>query len=315
MLKYAGTTAAFVVAAVVLSTPAAVAAPPDWASVPGKEVVLFYPGQAAWEWVLTAGDHSGATKFREGKNCFECHKGEEKTMGSLLVSGKKVEPTPIAGKPGFVVATVKFANDGAQLYVHLDFAEGTQPDAKMDSAFATKVTMMIDDGKVPEAKRAGCWGTCHDDAAKMTSAGSADRTKYLGRSRAKLSRQGGGDDLKAADDIAKMKADGQFLEFWQARLNAGAKSEAHAFAVLEKRAEITPNAVAADASFANGAWSVTLSRKLSAGAPYKDVAAGKSYMVGFAIHAGHTAQRFHYVSFEHSLVLDQGTADFVAAKK
>ena len=25
----------------------------DWASVPGKDVVLFYPGQASWEWALT----------------------------------------------------------------------------------------------------------------------------------------------------------------------------------------------------------------------------------------------------------------------
>ena len=61
----------------------------DWAGVPGKDVVLFYPGQSPFEWQLTPTDHSGAPKFRDGKNCHECHDGEEKSMGTLLVSGKK----------------------------------------------------------------------------------------------------------------------------------------------------------------------------------------------------------------------------------
>ena len=40
--------------------------------------------------------------------------------------------------------------------------------------------------------------------------------------------------------------------------------------------------------------------------PAKDVA---------LFYSGHTAKRFHYVSFERSLVLDQGSADFVATKQ
>ena len=61
----------------------------DWAGVPGKEVVLFYPGQSSWEWALTPDDMSGATKFRsEGKSCFDCHDGEEKKMGANLVTGQ-----------------------------------------------------------------------------------------------------------------------------------------------------------------------------------------------------------------------------------
>ena len=35
----------------------------------------------------------------------------------------------------------------------------------------------------------------------------------------------------------------------------------------------------------------------------------------FAIHAGHTAHRFHYVSYERSLMLNSGTADLVAVKQ
>lgn len=291
------------------------AAAVEWGSVPGKDVILLYPGQTSWEWVLTASDHSGATKFREGKNCKECHAGEEKTMGDLLVSGKKKEATPIAGKPGSAVVNVKFAHDGDKLHVRFEFAEGAQPDAKMDPAFPTKIAMMINDGKVVEANRAGCWGTCHDDATQMTSADGKERTKYLARSRAKIARTGGGDDLKPAEELGKIRADGGYLEYWQARLKPGAPAGAVDGVILEKREESKQPAVAAEAAFAGGKWTVTLSRKMAQGAPYKDIVAGKPYTVGFALHAGHAAKRFHYVSFEHTLVLDQGAADFVAAKK
>ena len=54
-----------------------------------------------------------------------------------------IEPSPIAGKPGFITAVVKFANDGTNLYTHIDVKEGSQPDAKQDAANATKVTMMV----------------------------------------------------------------------------------------------------------------------------------------------------------------------------
>ncbi len=305
-------TAATVLIGLLAATPAFAV---DWAKVPGKDVTLMYPGQSSYEWVLTPSEHSGGFKIREGKNCHECHTGEEDTMGNLLVSGKKNEPAPIAGKPGFVKASVKFAHDDKNMYVHLDFAPGTQPDAKMDAANETKVTMIINDGGVAESNRFGCWAACHDDAATMPSAAGAERTKYLLKTHAKVGRQGGGDELKPADELAKLKAAGYELEYWQARLNPGAKAVAVAGTIFDKREELKTSAVTADATFAGGAWSVTLTRPLVAGAPYKDLVAGKTYTIGFAIHAGHTARRFHYVSFERTLVLDQGAGDFVATKQ
>jgi cytochrome c-type protein NapC len=286
----------------------------DWASVPGKEVVLFYPGQSSLEWTLTNGDHDGAAKFKQGKNCKDCHADEENKMGPLVASGKVNEPQPIAGKPGIITATVKFAHDADTFYVHLDFAEGNQPDAKQDPKYATRVSFMLSDAGVPEAVRTGCWAACHDDLTGMASAKGASRTKYLGKSRSKISRQGGGDELKPTADLAKLKADGYSVELWEALLNAGSPATASAFTVLDKRDEVKAP-VAAEANFANGTWSVTLSRKLHAGAPFKDIDAGKSYTVGLAIHAGHSTGRFHYVSIEQSLVRDQGSADFVAVSK
>ena len=83
----------------------------EWDKVPGKDMVLFYPGQLSWEMLLTQSEHSGADKFREGKNCRQCHEGEEAASGKLLVADKSSEREPIAGKSGSIKATVKAAHD------------------------------------------------------------------------------------------------------------------------------------------------------------------------------------------------------------
>jgi hypothetical protein len=308
MLRKAACVSALVAAFLV---PAAAA--PNWSGVPAKDVMLFYPGQSSWEWVLTPSDHPGAEKFRAGKNCAACHIGDEKNMGALLVSGKKNEPTPIPGKPGSIDAKVQFTHDDQNLYVRLVIAEGSQPNAKMDNTDEAKVTMMIEPGTVPEAGRAGCWASCHEDSAGMPAAGGSDRTMYLPKTRAKLSRQGGGDAL--SPDLAKLKAAGYELEYWQARLSPGARAVAANGIIFDKMEETKPTAVTAEASYASGTWTVVFSRKLNAGAGFIPLAAGKQYTVAFAVHSGHTAKRFHYVSFERTLVLDTGNADFVAAKK
>lgn len=302
----------------------------DWATVPGKEVVLFYPGQASWEWSLTPADMSGADDFRKGKNCGVCHIGEEDDMGKQIVTGKprsftpkgqaayekpSIEPTPIAGKPGFIDATVKVANDGTNLYVHLDFAEGAQPNAKQDPAYATKVAVMFANGEVAEANRGGCFAACHDDSNGMASAAGATRTMYLPRTRAKMTRQGGGDTPADADKLAALKTSGYQLEFWQALLNPGQPAKAETEIVFDKRGSPGPSIVTADAKQTAGKWSVTLSRPLNAAAPYTALEQGATYTIAFAIHSGHTAHRFHYVSFESTLALNSGTTDFVAIKK
>jgi Ethylbenzene dehydrogenase len=287
----------------------------DWSTVPGKDVSLFYPGQSPWEWALTFSEHSGADKFRGGKNCIACHADEEKSMGALMVKGVKLEPAPIPGKPGSIPATVKFAYDDKMLYVRLDFSEGEQPNAGMDADFATKVAMMLGDAQVPEAPRAGCWGACHDDAASMPAAAGSQRTKYLPKTRIKLDRRGGGDATKSPEDLAKLLAEGYALEYWQARLNPGAKAIAAHGTIFDKRQEVKPSDVTAEATLTNGTWSVILSRPLKAAPPFKTLAPDKAFTVGFSIHSGHTARRFHYVSFEYTLALDKGPADFVAVRQ
>lgn len=282
-------------------------AAPNWASVPAKSVTLFYPGQSSLEWAMTPADHRGADKFRAGKACAACHTGEEKVMGDTIVSGKKNEPAPIRGKPGSVVAKVQFARDTRSLYVHLEFSDAGQPNTKLDPA-AAKVAMMLGSADVPEVARTGCWAMCHDDSQGMASARGSNRTMYLGKTRAKLTRQGGGDALKSAGELAALRSGGYTLEYWQARLNPGAALSVTGGIVFGKRQEAS--GVSAEAVYRGGVWSATLSRRLNAG--QVPVVPGKRYAVGFAIDLGHTGGRFHYVSLERTLVLGQGPADFVA---
>jgi hypothetical protein len=307
------------------AAPRALAAGIDWSSVPGKEVVLFYPGQSGWEWSLTPDDMSGATKFRqEGKSCADCHDGEEKGMGEHLVTGKarlfktgekpSIEPTPIPGKPGSITATVKFANDGTNLYVHLDVKDGGQPDARQDPANAEKVTVMFSKATASDVVRGGCFAACHDDMTGMPSAGGARRTHYLAATHAKLTRQGAGDALKPDADLAKLKADGYFLEDWQAAVNPGAPAKPTGYVVFAKRDQASLP-LTAEGTTANGVTSVTLSSKLAPGGEFIGFAPGTTYRVAFAVHDGHTAGRFHYISLERTLVINSGSADFVAVKK
>jgi cytochrome c-type protein NapC len=258
-------------------------AAPSW-SVPAKGVTLFYPGQQSFDWIL--GEHPGADKFKAGKDCGACHIGDEAKMGKDLVSGKGIEKTPPAGKPGSVDAKVQFSHDADSLYVKIVFSDAGQPNAKMGPA-DTMVTMMLAGDTVKAATRAGCWGACHDDATGMAKAGASGKTMYLAGA--------GGANV---------------MEYWQARVT-GSTATAVSGTIADKMTEAKPAAVTAQASNAGGTYTVTLSRKLNAPG-LTPLAPGKKYTVAFAIHSGHTAKRFHYVSFERSLVLDQGAADFVA---
>lgn len=300
------------VVAIALGLPAAAHAAVDWDKVPAADVTVFYPGQASWEWVMTEKDHSGAPKFREGKNCKSCHQGEQKDMGAKIVKGEKLEPAPPKGKAGSLLLKVQTAHDADRFYVRVRFTPGSGSSGA-DAKVADRVTVMLDDGSVKEAPRAGCWGSCHDDAQGMASGADGSRSKYLGASRVKLARSGGGDNTKPAADLSALLAQGVFLEYLQARITAGQPATAASGYILDSRHEDAAAVAAAEATFANGEWTVVLSRPLATSAPgHKPIVAGKTYMLGFAVHDEHADHRQHFVSFENTLVLDTGAADFVA---
>lgn len=288
----------------------------DWSKTKPAEVALFHPGQGSWEWVMTAKDHSGAPKFREGKNCKSCHEGEQAEIGQLIISGKKLEPKPIKGRSGASKMQVSTAHDGERLYLRLHWRAAAPSGTKINPDYAARVAVMIADGQVKEAGRAGCWSGCHDDAIGMASAAPGEKIgKYLGSSRSKLSRSGGGENFKPAAEIAQLLAKGAFIEYWQAQLNPGRPAQAVSGWILDHRHKHPKPAITAKATFQGGLWTVELSRPLkAAGAGQKDLLPGITYAVAFALHDDYSDRRYHHVSFEQTLVLDQGKADFVVKR-
>lgn len=293
------------------------AAAVDWSGVPASNLVLTYPGQASWEWVLTKTDHEGAEKFRGGKDCRSCHGDEAMAEGGAEVAaGGPLEPAPIAGKPGSLPVKVQVAHDGARLYFRLQWKETGVTGNTMDPKFAAHASIFLADISYKEAARAGCWAACHDDVHGMASAGSGGQEKYIGATRAKLSRQGGGSGLKPAGDIAALLTAGSYFEYLTAGLNPGQPAVAQNGYILDERHEASPVTATADATFAGGEWTVVLSRPLaSAGAGQHALAEGKQYAIGVAIHDGHTNGRFHYVSIEQTLAIGSGAGDLVATKR
>lgn len=287
----------------------------EWNAVTGTDIILFYPGQASWEWVLTADEHSGAKKFKDGKPCTACHQGEQQDIGNLIVSGKKLEPKPIKNKPGTLALNVKAAYDKDNLYFQLTWAGApSSSGVVMDKDYASKVTVMLDDGHVNDAMRAGCWSVCHDDAVFMPNAPKDIKiSKYLVASRTKISRSGGGENFKSQAELDQLLKDGIFLEYLQAKLNPAKPAVAADGYILDKRVENKKPLVTARSELKQNKWQVELTRPLLSSAPeHKNITPGTLYRVNFAIHDDHAERRFHHVSFLNLMTLGTGNADIVA---
>ncbi|WP_275098137.1 ethylbenzene dehydrogenase-related protein [Sedimenticola hydrogenitrophicus] len=166
----------------------------DWSSIPSTELTLFYPGQSSYEWIVNEKHGPGATETRAGKTCLDCHAEEEADIGNLIVSGEKLEPTPIPGKAGSLKVKVQAAFDQEYLYLKAVWAarEAGQyhdyivyRDGKWEKTGSHRVsgkvaagveppiyedrfTVMLGDGRgVPEFNQVGCWATCHNDMRFM----------------------------------------------------------------------------------------------------------------------------------------------------
>ncbi|MCC2112412.1 MAG: cytochrome C552, partial [Hyphomicrobiales bacterium] len=309
----------------------------DWSAIDAKAVTLFYPGQTSFEWVQTGKDHGGARAFTKGGDrCSTCHAKEVKDMGAKLVSGEKAEETPIPGKRPFVEMTLQAAHDAENLYLHLQWADGDHAPVpfvdggKLDPDNQAKVAMMIAGTGIEYADRAGCWVTCHHDSRYMPDAPKEDAlagagpvaeridithgiTKYLAESRTKVEVagrrgkvRGGWDQLKDAGEVDALRSSGAIMDL--VRFRSGADPENGS--VLAERRMQGGGAVSAEGKLEAGQWTVVLSRPLAAG-DETDIAieAGKTYVVGFAIHDDFASARFHHVSLEYTFALDDPAAE------
>ena len=253
---------ALLVSLAVLGIGAAHAADPakiNWGKIPAVTVPLFFPGQSSYEW-LRSEAHEGAVKeVVRGDSCTSCHDEEdaEKDIGEEIVKGGRLEPRPVKGKSGYKALKVQAAYDAKNAYLRFQWKTdnaypGTEhqylrfdgkewkvfgypkldkpvQDGQEMGIYEDRMSVMIDDGKVPGFANQGCWLTCHDgqrDMAKQFTkdevAGNAllqaikkrDVRKYLPDTRTDPSDWKTG---KSVEDIAKIKAAGGFVDLIQWR--------------------------------------------------------------------------------------------------
>lgn len=245
-----------------LSATSALAADPakiDWSKIPTTKLTLFYPGQSSYEWLRSAAHEGAGDKVKSGKACVACHDdaNEEKDLGNKLVKAGRLEPTPVAGKEGYKDLAVQAAYDDKNAYLRFQWKtqnpfpgsehqylrfDGKEwkvygfpkldkvvQDGKQPGIYEDRMTIMLDDGKVPGFAQQGCFLTCHDGQrdmpkqftkeevaanALLTAIKKTDVRKYLPDSRTDPSDWKTG---KSVEEIAKIKAAGGFVDLIQWR--------------------------------------------------------------------------------------------------
>ena len=228
----------------------------DWSKVPAVSVTLFYPGQSSYEWLRTS-SHPGAQPVLGGAACRNCHTGTEKTLGDRIVKGGPLEPAPVKDKNGTVDLKVQAAYDTKNAYLRFQWKtlnpypgsehqylrfDGSEwkvygypkldkvvQDGAQPGIYEDRMTVMIDDGKVPLFAQQGCWLTCHNGQrdmpkqftsdevkanALLTAIKKNDVRKYLPDTRTDPSDWKSG---KSVEDIAKIKTSGGFVDLIQWR--------------------------------------------------------------------------------------------------
>jgi hypothetical protein len=240
------------------AAPAALAADPatiDWSAVPARKVTLFYPGQASYEWLQSAEHKKGDRAIAQGRSCTTCHQDDEADLGNRLAKGTSNEATPIAGKKGTLDLNVQAAHDDKFLYLRFQWATQNKApgdaypqlrfdgkewkryggprldkdvrEGKMQAVYEDRLSVMVDDGKVANFARHGCWVSCHDGMRNMRNEATKDQLaanplfknrsdvrKYLPATR---EPNGAWDKTRPVEEIAKLKASGEFVDLWQWR--------------------------------------------------------------------------------------------------
>ncbi len=304
---------------------AAVASSVDWSKASGREINIFYPGQASMEWVLTGKNHGGARAFtKSGDRCFDCHDNEALDMGPRIIEGKHenvTEPTVIPGKRGAFSVQVEATHDKENLYLRFQWDASDHTPApfvdggKMDPENPIKLAVMLATDDVEYASQAGCWGTCHHDLNAMPHQPEGkDVTKYITESRTKIEikgkrgkKRGGWDKRKPDAETQGELTAGHYMDLLRVKSGTGQTENGH---ILEDRIMEGGQALSASATLDGSTWTVVMQRKLASDKPGDlSLAMGKVYNLGFAIHDDHTNGRYHHVSLGYKLGFDNAETE------
>jgi len=181
----------------------------------------------------------------------------EKDKGNELVKAGPIEPMPVKGKNGYKELSVQAAYDAKNLYLRYEWKtdnpfpgsehqylrfdghewkvwgfpklDQVVQDGKQPGIYEDRMSVMIDDGKVAGFAQQGCWLSCHDGQRDMpkqftndevaanpllAAIKKSDVRKYLPDTRTDPSDWKTG---KSVEDIAKLKAEGKFVDLIQWR--------------------------------------------------------------------------------------------------
>jgi DmsE family decaheme c-type cytochrome len=252
-----------------------------------RTVALFYPAQSNTHWLLT--EHPGAQPLRQGRNCQQCHRGEEANMARALQDGFE---------PALREVDVAFGRDGGDLLVTLDW-EGPADDQS--------VAVMWGDGGSEAFRRGGCFAACHDDMPGMGRDRGQQTGKYLAVSRTDQGRIGRAPLVKSAGELSALMQAGEFVELWQVALDAG-NPVARSAVVLAEPVWNHASKLSASASHSGGRWRVQLRRPLAEG--LKTFTAEGKYTLGVALNGAANPGGKHWVSLPLTLSFSGDDTDF-----
>lgn len=263
--------------------------PPVLGGLSAAAVTLFFPGQSDVDWILS--EHAGAQSFRQGRNCLQCHSGDQADMGKQLAT---------AGQQAAIDTRIAFALQADAMTVTISW-QGSIDDSS--------ISLMLDDGSDANFDRAGCWASCHSDMPGMTRDRGQKLTKYLESSRQQQRSIGRAPASKDAATLEQMMNDSHYIEMWRAKLSRGALKSAVSYSILDKRSKDAEALVNASAQFSNGSWKVMFSKPLNGSG--KAISKGKVYTFGVAIHGKGQTEAKHWVSLPMTFSLDNFDTDFI----
>ena len=263
---------------------------PKLGGLQSADVDLFFPGKSDLDWVM--GEHAGAQSFRQGRNCQQCHMGDQAEMGAKLAD---------KGERSSVDSHLSFKKQNNELRVTISW-QGDIDDSS--------VALMIDDGSDEEFGRAGCWASCHSDMPGMNVDAGLGLSKYLDSARDQVGIIGRDAQFKGSAALASMLKEGHYVEMWRALLKGGALDKVETSYILDKRKLDDKARVKAVAAYDKGRWTVTFAKPLTGSG--KEITAGKTYTLGYAIHGKGIDAAGHWVSLPMTFSLDDIHTDFTS---
>lgn len=263
--------------------------PPRLGGLVRADVPLFYPGQSDVDWILSG--HAGAQSFRQGRNCLQCHDGDQAAMGAALAD---------KGQTASIESSIDFALQSGVMTVAIRW-KGDANDAA--------VSLMLDDGSDEDFGRAGCWATCHSDLPAMTKNKGQQLTKYLAASRLQQKSIGRPALVKDQATLNEMLNSGHAIEMWRANLNSGGLGNVETASILAQRKANPSALVNASANYNDGVWNVVFRKPLTDSG--KAITSGKTYTFGYAIHGNDESGAKHWVSLPMTFSLDSIDSDFI----